>query len=151
MSITLVMLSHHLILCCPLLLPPSILPSIRVFFNEVAPCIRWPKHWNFSFRSNPSREFPGLLSFRIDWVDLVLLASALVQLGLWAAVFWEVRIASAPSEPGPMVVLIWLNRPLSDLTQIILEPKWTARKTTKRYLRDNVTVSLPSSPKVSVG
>ena len=72
----------------------------------MAPCIRWPKHWNFSFRSNPSREFPGLLSFRIDWVDLVLLASALVQLGLWTAVFWEVRIASAPSEPGPMVVLI---------------------------------------------
>ena len=68
MSIESVMPSNHLILCCPLLLP-SIFPSIRVFPNESALCIRWPKYWSFSFIS-PSNEHPGLISFRMDWLDL---------------------------------------------------------------------------------
>ena len=66
MSIELVMPSNHLVLCCPLLLLPSILPSVRVFSNELALCIRWPKYWSFSFRISPSNEYSGLVSFRID-------------------------------------------------------------------------------------
>ena len=67
MSIESVMPSNHLILCCPLLLPPSIFPSIRVFSNESALPIRWPKYWSFSFNTSPSNEHPGLISFRMDW------------------------------------------------------------------------------------
>ena len=63
--------SNHLILCCPLLLLPSIFPSIRVFSNESALCIRWPKYWCFSFSISASNEHPGLISFRMDWLDLL--------------------------------------------------------------------------------
>ena len=70
MSIELVMPSNHFILCRPLLLLPSIFPSIRVFSNESALCIRWPKYWSFSFTISPSKEHPGLISFRMDWLDL---------------------------------------------------------------------------------
>ena len=69
-SIELVMPSNHLILCHPLLLMPSILPSIRVFFNESVLPIRWPKYWSFSFSISPSSEYSGLISFRMDWLDL---------------------------------------------------------------------------------
>ena len=71
MSIELVMPSNHLILCCPLLLLPPIPPSIRVFSNESALCIRWPKYWSFSFSISPSNEYPGLISFRMDWLNLL--------------------------------------------------------------------------------
>ena len=71
MSIELVMPSNHLILCRPLLLLPSIFPSIRVFSNESALCIRWPKYWSFSFNISPTNEHPGLISFRMDWLDLL--------------------------------------------------------------------------------
>ena len=70
MSIESVMPSNHLILCCPLLLPPSIFPSIRVFSNESAVRTRWPKYWSFSFNISPSNEHSGLISFRMDWLDL---------------------------------------------------------------------------------
>ena len=70
MSITSVMQSNHLILCCPLLLLPSVFPSIRVFPNESILCIRCPRHWSFSFSISPSNEYSGLISFRIDWLDL---------------------------------------------------------------------------------
>ena len=70
MPIESVMPSNHLILCHPLLLPPSIFPSIRVFSNEAVLCIRWPKYWSFSFNIIPSNEPSGLISFRIDWSDL---------------------------------------------------------------------------------
>ena len=63
--------SNHLNLCHPLLLLPSIFPSIRVFSNESALCIRWPKYWSFSFNISPSNEYPGLISFRMDWLDLL--------------------------------------------------------------------------------
>ena len=69
MSIELVMPSNHLILCRPLLPPPSVFPSIRVFLNESIFCIRWPKYWSFNFNISPSNEYPGLISFRIDWLD----------------------------------------------------------------------------------
>ena len=71
MSIELVMPSNHLILCHPLLLLPSIFPSIRVFWNESALHIRWPKYWSFSFNISPSNEHPGLISFRMNWLDLL--------------------------------------------------------------------------------
>ena len=70
MSIELVIPSNHLILCHPLLLLPSIFSSIRVFSNESVLCIKWPKYWSFSFSISPSNEYPGLISFRMDWLDL---------------------------------------------------------------------------------
>ena len=77
MSIESVMPSNHLILCCPLLLLPSIFPSIRVFSNESALSIRWPKYWSFSFNISPSNEHSGLISFRMDWLDLLLVQETL--------------------------------------------------------------------------
>ena len=77
MSIESVMPSNHLILCRPLLLLPSIFPSIRVFSNESALRIRWPKNWTFSFNISPSNEHPGLISFRMDWLDLLVVQGAL--------------------------------------------------------------------------
>ena len=71
MPVESVMSSSHLILCCPLLLLPSILPSIRVFPNESALSIRWPKYWSFGFNISPSNEYLGLISFRMDWLDLL--------------------------------------------------------------------------------
>ena len=71
MSIELVIPSNQLIFCHPLLLLPSVFPSIRVFSNESALCIRWPKYWNFSFSVSPPNEYLGLISFRIDWFDLL--------------------------------------------------------------------------------
>ena len=71
MSIKLVMPSNHLILCRPLFLPPSIFPSIRVFPKESALHIRWPKYWSFSYNMSPTGEYPGLISFRMDWLDLL--------------------------------------------------------------------------------
>ena len=71
MSIESVMLSNHLILCHPLLLLPSFFPSIRVFSNESALCIKWPKYWSFSFSTSPSNKYSGLISFRIDWFDFL--------------------------------------------------------------------------------
>ena len=80
MSIELVMPSNHLILCHPLLLPPSIFPSIRVFSDESALHIRWPKYWSFSFSISPSNEHPGLIAFRMDWLDLLAVQETLKSL-----------------------------------------------------------------------
>ena len=80
MSIESVMPSNHLILCHPLLLLPSIFPSIRVFSNESALRIRWPKYWSFSFDISPSNEHPGLISFRMDWLDLLAVQGTLKSL-----------------------------------------------------------------------
>ena len=80
MSIVSVMLSYHVILCGPLLLLPSIFPRIRVFSNESAICIRWSKYWSFSFNISPSNEDPGLISFRMDWLDLLVVQGTLKSL-----------------------------------------------------------------------
>ena len=80
MSVESVMPSNHLILCQPLLLSPSIFPSISVFSNESALYIKWPKYWSFSFNISPSNEHPGLISFRMDWLDLLAVQGTLKSL-----------------------------------------------------------------------
>ena len=100
MSIKSVMPCNHLILCCPLLLLPSIFPSIRVFSSESVLRIRWPKYWSFSFNIDPSNEYSGLISFRIDWLDLLAFPGTLKSLFqhhnskasiLWLSVFFMVQ------------------------------------------------------------
>ena len=92
MSIELVMPSSHLILCCPRLLLPPIPPSIRVFSNESALHIRWPKYWSFRFNIKPSNVHPGLISFRMDWLDLLAVQGTLKSLfqhhSSKASIFW---------------------------------------------------------------
>ena len=80
MSVESVMPSNHLILCCPLLLLPSIFPSIKVFSNESVLCIRWPEYWSFSFNISPSNEHSGLISFRMDWLDILAVQGTLKSL-----------------------------------------------------------------------
>ena len=102
MSIESVMPSNHLILCHPLLLPPSVFPSIRVFSNESALHIRWPKYWSFSFNISPSREHSGLIYFRMDWLDLLAVQGTLKRLLqhhsskasiLWCSDFFRVQLS----------------------------------------------------------
>ena len=102
MSIESGMPSNHLILCCPLLLLHSIFPSIRVFSNESALCIRWPKYWSFSFNISLSNEHPGLTSFRMDWLDLLAVQRTLKSLLqhhsskasiLWRSAFFIVQLS----------------------------------------------------------
>ena len=114
MSIKLVMPSNHLILCHPLLLPPSIFPSIRVFSNESALRIRWPKYWSFSFNISPSNEHPGLISFRMDWLDLLAVQGTLKHLLqhhsskasiLWCSAFFIVQFSHPYMTTGKTIVL----------------------------------------------
>ena len=101
MSIESVMPSNHLILCRPLLLPPSIFPNITVFSNESALCIRWPKYWSFSFSISPFNEHPGLIAFIMDWLDLLAVQGTLKSLLqhysskasiLWCSAFFIVQL-----------------------------------------------------------
>ena len=103
MSIESMMPSNHLILCCPLLLPPSIFPSIGVFSNKSVLRIRWPKYWSFSFNISPSSEYSRLISFRIDWFDLLAVQGTLKNLLqhhslkasiLWCSAFFMVQLTS---------------------------------------------------------
>ena len=106
--------SNHLILYCPLLLPPLIPPSIRVFSNESALCIRWPKYWSFSFSISPSNEHPGLVSFRMDWLDLLAVQGTLKSLLqhhsskasiLWCSVFFTVQLSHPYMTTGKTIAL----------------------------------------------
>ena len=114
MSIELVMPSNHLILCRPLLLLPSIFPSIRVFSNESVLHIRWPKYWSFSFSISPSNEHPGLFSFRIDWLDLLAVQVTLKSLLqhhsskasiLWRSAFFTVQLSHPYMTTGKTITL----------------------------------------------
>ena len=101
MSIESVMPSSHLILCRPLLLPPSIFPSIRVFSSELALHIRWPKYWSFSLSISPSNEHPGLVSFRMDWLDLLAVQGTLKSLlqhhSSKASILWVLSFLHSPT------------------------------------------------------
>ena len=114
MPIETVMLSSHLILCHPLLLLPSIFPSIRVFSNESALHIRWPKYWSFSFHISPSNEHPGLISFRMDWLDLLAVQETLKSLLqhhsskasiLWHSAFFIVQLSHPYMTTGKSIAL----------------------------------------------
>ena len=99
--------SNHLILCHPLLLLPSVFPSIRVFSNESALQIRWPKYWNFSFNISPSNEHPGLISFRMDWLDLKTLLQyhSLKASVLWCSAFFIVQLSQPCMTTGKTITL----------------------------------------------
>ena len=114
MSIDLVMPSNHLILCCPLLLLPSIFPNIRVFSNESALHIRWPKYWSFSFNISPSHEHPGLISFRMDKLDLLAVQGTLKSLLqhhsskasiLWCSAVFTVQLSHPYMTTGKTIAL----------------------------------------------
>ena len=107
----------HLILCCPLLLPPSTFPSIRIFSNESAVPIRWPKYWSFSI--SPSNEYSGLISFRIHWFDLLAVQETLKSLLphhslkasiLWHSVFFMVQLSHLCMTPGKTMALTSLDQ-----------------------------------------
>ena len=114
MSMESVMPSNHLILCRPLLLPPSIFPTIRVFSNESVLHIRWSKYWNFSFSISPSSEHPELISFRIDWLDLLAVQRTLKSLLqhhsskasiLWHPAFFIVQLSHPYMATGKTIAL----------------------------------------------
>ena len=112
MSIELVMLSNHFILCHPLLLLPSVIPSIRVFSSESALHIRWPKYWSFSFGISPSSEYSGLISFRIDWFDLLqskglsrVFSSPMIQKHQFLSSFIMVPLLHPCMTTGKMIAL----------------------------------------------
>ena len=114
MSIKLVMASRHLILCHSLLLLPPIFPSIRVFSNESTLPIRWPKYWSFSFNISPSNEHPGLISFRMDWLDLLAVQGILKSLLqhhsskasiLWCSAFFIVQLSHPYMTTGKTIAL----------------------------------------------
>ena len=114
MSIELVMPSNHLILCHPLLLPPSIFPSIRVFSNESVLHIRWPKYWSFSFSISPSNEHSGLISFKMDWLDLLAVQGTLKSLLqhhsskasiLWHSAFFIIQLSHPYMTTGKTIAL----------------------------------------------
>ena len=114
MSIESVMPSNHLILCCPLLLLPSIFPSTRVFSNESALRMRWPKYWNFSFNISPTNEHSGLISFRMDWLDLLAVQGTLKSLLqhhiskaliLWPSAFFIVQLSHPYMTTGKTIAL----------------------------------------------
>ena len=114
MSIESVMPSSHLILCRPLLLLPPIPPSIRLFSNESTLCIRWPKYWSFSFSISPSNEHPGLISFRMDWLDLLAIQGTLKSLlqhhsskasVIWHSAFFTVQLSHPYMTTGKTIAL----------------------------------------------
>ena len=114
MSIKSVMPSNHLILCRPLLLPPSIFPSIRVFSNESVLHIRWPKYWSFSFNTSPSSKYSGLVSFRMDCLDLLAVQGTHKSLHqhhsskasiLWRSAFFIVQLSHPDMTTGKIIVL----------------------------------------------
>jgi len=125
------MLSNHLILCHPLLLLPSIFPSIRVFSNKSALHIRWPEYWSFSFNSSPSNAHPGLISFRIDWLDLLAVQGTLKSLPqhhsskasiLWHSAFFIVQLSHPYMTTGKIIALtswIFADRVMSLLLYML--------------------------------
>ena len=117
MSIKSVMPSNHLILCHPLLLLPSIFPSIRVFSNESVLCIRWPKYWSFSFNISPSNEYSGLISFRMDWLGL------LADQGTLKHLLWH-HSSKASILLGSAFFIVQLSHPYMTTGKTISLTRW---------------------------
>ena len=117
MSFYSVMPTNHLILCHPLLLLPSIVPSIRVFFSESVLRIRWPKYWSLSFSISPSKEYSGLTSFRMDWLDLLTVSRVFSNTTVWKHQFLSIQPSLWSNSHICTWLLekrhLWLDRPLS--------------------------------------
>ena len=157
--------SSHLILCRPLLLLPPIPPSITVFSNESALRIRWPKHWSFNFSISPSNEHPGLVSFRMDWLDLLAVQGTLKSLLqhhtskssiLWCSAFFTVQLSHPYMTTGKTTALTrqtfvgkvksWLLRKKAECRRIdafelwcwrrLLRVSWTARRSNQSMLKE---------------
>src|SRR5574337_746235 len=138
--------SNHLILCCPHLFLPSIFPSIRVFSNESALCIRWPKYWSFSFNINPANEHPGLISFRIEWLDLLVVQGTLNSLPqhhsskasiLWCSAFFIVQLSHPYVTTGKTIALTtwtFVDKVMSLLFNILSKLVITFLPRSKRLL-----------------
>jgi len=118
MSTESVMPSNHLILCCPLLLPPSILPSIRVLSNKSFLCIRWPKSWSFSFSISPFNEYSGLISFRMDWFDILSVQGTLKSLSQYRSSKGSILQCSA-------FFMVQLSHPYMTTGKTIALNRWT--------------------------
>ena len=110
--------SNHLILCSPLLLPPSIFPSIRVFSSESLLCIRWPEDWSFSFNISPSNEYSGLISFRMDWLDLLAVQGTLKSL-------LQHHTSKASILQRSAFLIVQLSHPYMTTGKIIAFTRWT--------------------------
>ena len=136
MSIDLMMPSNHLILCHPLLLPPSIFPSIRIFSNESVLHIRWPKYWSFSFSISPSNEYSTLISFRIDWLDLLAIQGTLKSILqhhsskatiLRCLAFFTVQLSHLYMTTGKTIALTrrtFVGKVMSDIKNSVAEIKF---------------------------
>ena len=118
MPIELLMPSNHLILCRPLLLPPSIFPGIRVFSSDSVLHITWPKHWHFSFSISPSNEYSGLISFRMDWLDLLAVQGTLKSL-------LQLHSSKASIFPCSAFFMVQLLYPYMTTGKIISLTRWT--------------------------
>ena len=138
--------SSHLILCRPLLLLPPILPSIRVFSNESTFCMRWPKYWSFSFNISPSNEHPGLISFRMDWLDLLAVQGTLKSLLqhhsskasiLWCSAFFIVQLSHPYMTTGKTIALTrrtFVGNVMSLLFNMLFRLVLTFLPRSKRFL-----------------
>ena len=144
MSIESVMPSNHLILCHPFLLLPSIFPSIRVFSNESALHIRWPKYWSFSFNISPSNEHPGLISFRMDWLDLFVVQGTLKSLLQHHSSKASILRCSA-------FFIVQLSHPYMTIGKTIALTKWTSVDKVMSLLFNMLSrLVITSLPRVSV-
>ena len=153
MSTESVMPSNHLILCCPLLLLPSIFPSIRVFSNESALHIRWPKYWSFCFSISPSNEHPRLISFRMDWLELLAVQGTLKSLlqhhsskapTLWPSAFFIVQLSHPYMTTGKTIALTrwtFVGKGMSQLFNMLSSLVITFLPRSKHFL-----ISLLQSP-----
>ena len=146
--------SNHLILCHPLLLPPSIFPSIRVFSNESTLRMRWPKDWSFSFNINPSNEHPGLISFRMAWLDLLALhgtLKSLLQLHsskasiLCCSAFFTVQLSHPYMTPGKTISLTRRTFVGKAKTETYAKPRGEDQNSTACVLQSPVSLSIPHS------
>ena len=148
--------SSHLILCCPLLLLASIPPSIRVFSNESTLCRRWPKYWSFSLSISPSNEHPGLISFRMDWLDLLAVQGTLKSLLqhhtskasiLWCSAFFIVQFSHPHMTTGKTIALTrptFVGKVMSVLLNMLSRLVITFLPRSKRLLKSMATITICS-------